>query len=372
MTDILDKVIQSHEEQIKASLNPRELVSFILQDLSQREKEVVRARYGLELVTKETLESIGKKIGITRERVRQIEKIALEKARATNGLDGKLSDLKSLVAKNLSQHGNIRLEDSLLEDLLEISDNQDIDKNCLLFVFVHFLSDHLESLDIVYTDKAWKLKNKSHGHFEALVNAVKDIFNKSKKTLHLNELEKEVKAAIDEDKIKELLEGVEDYSNALHSCLEVSKHFKKNLFDKWGLINWRSVNPKRMRDKIYLVLKKDEKPLHYKRIADRINEESFDKKKAHPPTVHNELILDERFVLIGRGIYALIEWGYKPGAISQVIADILAEAGEPLSKQEIIEEVLKKRMVKEGSINLALLDKDLFQKTKDSQFTLKG
>jgi len=128
---------------------------------------------------------------------------------------------------------------------------------------------------------------------------------------------------------------------------------------------------KRMRDKIYLVLLKDGQPLHYKQITERINEEGFDRKVAHPATVHNELILDEHFVLVGRGIYGLAEWGYKPGVIADVVAGILKKADGPLSKQEVIDEVLKCRQVKEGSINLTLSDKALFLRGEDGRYALR-
>jgi hypothetical protein len=65
--------------------------------------------------------------------------------------------------------------------------------------------------------------------------------------------------------------------------------------------------------------------------------------------------------LIGRGIYGLKEWGYKEGVVADVIRDILTESG-PLSKDEIIKKVLENRMVKNTTINLALMDKDVFEK----------
>ncbi|MFH1890527.1 MAG: sigma factor-like helix-turn-helix DNA-binding protein [Candidatus Kuenenbacteria bacterium] len=366
----MDKVIQSQDEKIKADLNPQELVRFLLRDLTQRESDVIKARFGLEQASRATLDAIGKQLGITRERVRQIEKSALQKAKVAEGCQEKLSDLITLVSKNLSQHGNLRLEDSLFEDLIVTSGNEQVDKNCLLFLLSNFLDQYFEPLDIIYTDSAWKLKDKSHKFFENFVEHIKEIFNQSSNPLHLDDLVGEIKAKVDQQLIQELKEEVNDLSKALHSYLEVSKYFKKNIFDKWGLAGWHSVNPKRMRDKIYLVFQKDKKPLHYKRITERVNQENFDNKIAHTPTIHNELILDKRFVLIGRGIYAMVEWGYKPGSISEVIKEIMVQNGKPLSKDEIIREVLKRRIVKEGSINLAILDKTKYVRLEDGRFTL--
>ena len=112
--------------------------------------------------------------------------------------------------------------------------------------------------------------------------------------------------------------------------------------------------------------------MHFREIAEKINQEKFDNKTAHPATIHNELILDDRFILVGRGIYALKEWGYKPGLILDVIRQILQERQTPLTKEEIVKEVLKQRIVKEGSINLALSNKDYFVRLADGRYALKG
>lgn len=371
-TNILDKVIKAQEDQKKIELNPQELVNFLLSDLASRQKEVIKARYGLDRTEPETLEAIGKRLEITRERVRQIEKNALRKALEISGVEEKLADLVSLVTKHIHKGGYMRLENALLNELLENSKDFEIDSNCLRFIFSKFLVEHIEPVMVVHTENAWQMKNKDLSHYESVVEGVKNILNKKNEPMHLDEIMGDLEKELAESKIKELEQELEDWKEVIHSYLEVSKHFKKNLFDRWGLKEWRSVNPKRMRDKIYLVLGKYREPLHYKTIADKINEEKFDSKVAHPATIHNELILDDRFVLIGRGIYALKEWGYKPGVISQVVKEVLTEAGGPLIKDEIIKEVLKRRIVKEGSINLTLADKDTFERLADGRYALKA
>lgn len=58
-----------------------EKVSSWLEQLSEYEKRVIVLRYGLDDGDPQTLEAIGKRFGVTRERVRQVEKKALEKLR---------------------------------------------------------------------------------------------------------------------------------------------------------------------------------------------------------------------------------------------------------------------------------------------------
>jgi RNA polymerase primary sigma factor len=80
--DILrDRTVQSPEDTALESDLTNE-VERALAPLSDREKEVLRLRYGLGTDREYTLEEIGKRLSVTRERVRQIESRALQKLRA--------------------------------------------------------------------------------------------------------------------------------------------------------------------------------------------------------------------------------------------------------------------------------------------------
>src|SRR6185369_7386263 len=152
--------------------------------------------------------------------------------------------------------------------------------------------------------------------------------------------------------------------------LDLANEVEKNVFDQWGLSTWKEITPKDVGDKAYLVMKNHGKPEHYSAITEMINKAEFDGRTAYKETVHNELIKDKRFILIGRGIYALSEWGYKPGVVSDVITEVLKESGHPMTKEKIIEEVLKRRMVKKNTILVGLSNKKLFQKVGKNQYDI--
>jgi RNA polymerase primary sigma factor len=59
----------------------RDRLKEILQDLTPREQEILKMRFGLEDGITHTLEEVGRKFGVTRERIRQVEAKALEKIR---------------------------------------------------------------------------------------------------------------------------------------------------------------------------------------------------------------------------------------------------------------------------------------------------
>ena len=137
----------------------------------------------------------------------------------------------------------------------------------------------------------------------------------------------------------------------------------------YGLTKWPSVNPRNIRDKIFVILESHKKPMHFSEIAKEIRESDFKRKNVTVQAIHNELIKDARFVLIGRGIYALSSWGYKKGTISEIITSILQEAGKPLTREEIVRQVLKTRRVKETTILLNLQNKKLFKKIDRNLYT---
>jgi DNA-directed RNA polymerase delta subunit len=151
--------------------------------------------------------------------------------------------------------------------------------------------------------------------------------------------------------------------------LEVSEEIKQNVFGKWGLAKWKEISPKGTREKAYLVLKETGKPLHFRDIAKKIDAYHLNKKKTHFQTVHNELIKDNNFVLVGRGIYALVEWGYKKGTVKDVIESILKQSQEPLSREAILEKVLEVRKVKSSTIIINL--NNYFSKSEEGKYALK-
>jgi DNA-directed RNA polymerase delta subunit len=130
------------------------------------------------------------------------------------------------------------------------------------------------------------------------------------------------------------------------------------------------VNPKNIRDKIYVILHQKGKHMHFNEIAEAIKNSEFKRKNVTTQAIHNELIKDGRFVLIGRGIYALKEWGYKKGTVADIIEEVMRKAGEPLHRDEIVKRVLESRYVKETTILLNLQGKPQFKRTAKATYAL--
>jgi DNA-directed RNA polymerase delta subunit len=150
--------------------------------------------------------------------------------------------------------------------------------------------------------------------------------------------------------------------------LSISKSVAKNPLGEWGKVSSPNIRTRGVKDYAFLVMRRHGSPMHFKEVADAITK-TFG-KKTHYATTHNELIKDPRFVLVGRGMYALAEWGYKAGIAREVIQDILKREGEPLSKDEIIKRVMKERYFKKNTISVNLANSRYFKKSKNGLYTV--
>lgn len=354
---ILDAILESKQASELTKFNPTSLVSQLFNTLNDREKEVLKKRHALFSSPKHTLEKIGQDLNVTRERVRQIELSSIRKLKSLPDFENQIRPAEKVVAYVLESHGGILEQEHLLENLLQFLGDEQVNRTAAGFVLSQLLNDRFQFIDShEMLHPSWKLQAVSEGEVLNTINRLVSIIENHKEPIAHNLLAEKVGPSMDE--------------KVLMARLRSAKKIKNNVFGHWGLANWSTVTPKRMNDKIYLVLRQHGKPLHFTEIAKMINDFKFDSKVAYPATVHNELILDAKYVLVGRGIYALAEWGYKPGVVADVITDILKSADHPMKRDEIVDAVLKQRMVGKSTIHLALMNKKRFTKNNEGRFEL--
>jgi len=363
---ILDKVIDSQKNALAQEFNPQQILSQLVKKLNDREKEVLNLRHGLLDNQKRTLEEIGNRFKVTRERIRQIENSALKKIKNHEQIEELLKPIEIITYQVLEENGGIMHEDILVKKILDIPGLNSQNLATGHFMLSQLLKDkmHYISGDELIRN-SWKLPTSSLNEIKEIAQLLVDIIDKINQPVSSENLLHESK---NNDSLPNLPESLSE--QIVENLLQIIKVVAPNPYKEWGLANWNSISLKRMSDKIYLILKKHGQPMHFTEIAKKINETGFDHKKANPATIHNELILDKKYILVGRGIYALAEWGYKPGVVSDVIQEILKEAKLPLSREEIIEKVMAKRLVKRSTIILALMNKNKFKKTATGEYDL--
>jgi predicted Zn-ribbon and HTH transcriptional regulator len=321
-------------------------------DMPERPRGIIEERYGIRNEEPKTLEEIGKKYRITRERVRQIIKETLKKLKKKRG--EKLDEINERIRFTVKEKNDIIKEEELLPENFELKERG------ALRLFLELFDDISLKEIPGELEKSWATKNFSLSEWRKTINEITEILESGKNPLTSEEILKRIKEA------KRL--NVEE--KAIFDHLEVSSEIKKGSFEKWGLKVWEEISPKGTREKIYLVLKETGKPLHFREISSLIDKYKLNKKKkTHPQTVHNELIRDIRFVLVGRGTYALSEWGYQRGTVKEVLEDILRKNDEPMGREEIIGKTLTIRKVKKSTILINL--NNFFQKVGKNQYSIK-
>lgn len=337
-------------------------VANLIKGLSVRNKDIISRRFGLKNGKKETLESIGKNYGITRERVRQIEEFTLNQL--SKGTPNPELEKYATLAKNiLNENGGILKEKDLFK-AFSGSDSESVLNSSLVFILT-LDKDLTKFNDNDNFHSFWATDKNVLNSFKNMASSCVNLLDKSGKVTIEGEFYNLAK--------KSNVSGLGGDLNQRHlsTYLTISKSVGKNIFNEVGLVSWPEIRPKGVRDKAYLVLKKEGKPKHFSEIAKMINTAGFQGKKANVQTVHNELIKDGRFVLVGRGMYALSEWGYKSGTVKDVLVDLLKNSSKPVPKTALLTKVMNARMVKENTILLNLQDSKTFIKNEDGTYELK-
>jgi len=341
---------------LKLTFKPHEVTKKLIVVLPERAREIVLSRYGLRQNNeKMTLEAIGNLYGITRERVRQIENHSLNVMRessAYNESELTFEELESVV----NSLGGVISEEELLNI---VTDNERI-KNHIIFL-LELGRNFKKKKEDKYLKNRWYIQEDLH---KKIYEAIRELYE------NLDNEELVTENEIIERFLSYVKDVSEEYQNkdTARRWLGVSKNIDKNPLGEWGRASSPNVRVKGMRDYAYLVIRKHGSPMHFREVANKIKE--LFGKNAHIATTHNELIKDSRFVLVGRGLYALREWGYITGVVKDVIKKILLKEG-PLSRDEIIEKVMKERYVKPNTIMVNLQDPEVFGKDLKGRYFLK-
>lgn len=340
---------------VTLSFDTAALVKRLLAEVPERAREVLVLRFGLGTASRrETLEAIGERWSITRERVRQIEAAGIETIRGSRAFkDSK--DAFDELSQYIESLGGIVPEEELLCGLA----NDEKAKNRFRFLLVVGSTFFRER----ETDDFYARWHVDHKTAEAVHRALSRLYE----TLDDAEVLTEGQII---NRFLEELKGVNAaYQNEeiLKRWLTISKTIAKNPLSEWGKAHAPAIRTKGIRDYAYLVIKQKGEPMHFSDVAKAIVE--VFNKKAHVATTHNELIKDSRFVLVGRGLYALAEWGFQPGVVRDVVREVLEKRG-PLARDQIIKEVKKVRYVKDNTILVNLGDTRYFKRQKDGTYVV--
>ncbi len=336
------------------NFKPEQITKAFLADLPERSRTVIEKRFGLDGRKRQTLESIGTGYGITRERVRQIENIAKEQIRRSEVFVSEAQDAINDMYDALEQMGGVAEERSLLD---VVSPSEEERNSLYLMLELGEPFSHSREDDTHY--KTWHTNSKN-------AQAVKNSLNRLYQSLDTEELltEEEILLRFVDVIEHDILDGRVD-TEATRLWLEMSKRIGQNQMGRWGRTDSANIKTRGVRDYAYLVLREHGKPMHFRDIATETSK-YFD-KKINVATIHNELIKDPRFALVGRGLYALQDWGLYGGTVAELITEILQAHTKPMREEDIVEKVLERKIVKESTIRINLKNKKRFVQDKQNK-----
>lgn len=352
--------------------NPTNLVNEVLEVIQNpRTREVIVRRFGLKDGNRQTLEAIGANYGITRERVRQIEENGLANLKQAKAFT-KFEPLFEALRGHLAEHGDLKKEDRLYNDLAYVcypireierikkENPAELDRCQAAFYLILTLGKDFDRVP-------------ENEHFYPVWTINKDSLKKAKKAIDslVKYLDAKKTVLKDEEIVGAGKEVAPELSEkAMSSYIDASKYIEQNTLGHFGLAHWPEISPKGVKDRAFIILKNEGRPLHFSAVTELINKILPARRQAFVQTVHNELIKDSRFVLVGRGLYALAEWGYEPGTVSEIIGNILKKEG-PLTKETLLKKVLEKRLVKENTVLINLQNHKLFQHDEQGKYSLR-
>lgn len=353
-----------------------EFLQDLLKSVSPRGKDIICRRYGIfsarsekesimrtgEKVRLETLESIGRTYRITRERVRQLEADSLKRVAAAKRADARFAQWIKFLDHLFRERGHVIAERALFEETL-FSGNASSQialasrQGCGAIFLLRLANKYIRRKEDDFFHAHW---TSDLTRAEHVARALREVAR------HL-----ETRPPVSEEELahmlKKQLEEPVSFST-VRAYLALSKKIAKNKWNEYGHVSSPLIRPRGMKDGAYIVLARTQTPLHFSHIARKI-QDVFADRRIHTQTVHNELIKDKRFVLVGRGLYALAEWGYEPGFVKDIICNVLKERGS-CKKEVIVAEVMKRRQVKENTILMNLNNKKLFQPLPNGKYTL--
>jgi hypothetical protein len=335
-------------------------ISIALANLTPRQKEVLVGRFGLEKKDgkRETLAAIGDRMDVTRERIRQIESAAIVLAKENILKNNDIASSLKKISGHIKENGGAVRKDAVVRYASAFLNGAN--------------GNHIDFLG--EASGFFNLRAEDNDYFPFYYLAKKDmkvaLAFVDNWTNYLKSRKQKVFSDSYQATLASFLKIKPSFSSVAENYLSLSKRIRKNPYGDIGLREWPEINPTTIRDKIYLIMKKKKEPLHFESIADTINNIRFDDHVALTPTVHNELIKDDRFSLVGRGMYGLREYGYESGTAREAIANVLKKKG-PLVPADVVSHVNQKYSFRQNTILINLQNKNFFERMRDGTYRVR-
>jgi DNA-directed RNA polymerase alpha subunit len=356
-------------EKTPKSLGLENLVKYILSKLSVRHRDIMSRRYGLWEGKRETLEEISKSFGVTRERIRQIQKSQVKKIqRVYKNSTQLISSLEDLFIKKLrpflEANKNIANSSELLKIIYDIDNEKigaDLANEFLSEVF--FDEKPIFSGYVINFDKdVVGLFEKDQEFYLKLMQVTNACLKEKKTPQSIDELivyfTNNKSVGEDREKIKRFL---------------TVSNVAKDATGKFGLEKWEYFNSRSIHGMAERALIEINKPAHFTQIALLMNDlfpeyGIFDSHNVHARIGGRKDI----FVWVAPGVFGLKRWGLeRPPYVKDYLIKLLKKTNKPMHINELTEKVLEKCNCSKSSVFLTLcMNEDTFIKYPEKFYGL--
>lgn len=337
-----------------------EIINSWIESIADREREVISWRYGLKDGIALTLEEIGSKLSVSRERIRQIQNRALRRLKHATRLRP-LVPLFEYLASILEDAGGVMPESALAEAIAERISIGEIDAQGSVRLLLSATAKFAEITGFA----AWGLSNRPLKLVPQLNQQICRLLRAARVPLSLTEL-------LDGLRATAWYQGCEvEMDDAfIFACIQVNDKVTCREDGSYGLECW----DRHYTDDLILALRKLGEPAHYSVIAEAVNAMLPPEKHITPRGVHVRLMQQrDLFVWVGRkGTYGLKEWGLKRATpYLEGLVHILEQAGHPLTFEQILAEIARLRPhCEESSVVLTLGTTGRFRAFSDGTYGL--
>lgn len=322
--------------------------------LDDRPREVIRLRFGLDDPAL-TLAEVGQRLGVTRERVRQIEKKTLTSLRRKHRarVARPILDFAGLFEQTLVDNGGMM---TVAECVAWLEAAEDLTLGPIRPTGV------LELLCTVVNRFTWLTK-----YNLVLLSTLLDApWTQVQATLA--KLLRGPLTIASSQGVYEAFQGTELWRQLLDSdltttsgipidcfvmaCLRTHPHLDRPGAEAYAVRRGRNS----IVNELIAAMREMGEPAHFTLIAERVNALLPAHRQTKPHNVHALLgRYEDIFARVGHGIFGLVEWGLlNDGNLANAVERVLAAANKPLHMDTIAREVLKTWRVNAGSVYAAI------------------
>jgi len=332
------------------------LVSQWLERLPARDRDIVCGRLGIGCAV-ETLQEIAQCLGLTRERVRQIQARSVRKMAAGRQKEG-LRRFVLGVERLVEQMGGLTSAEELQRELPLAIPLGDLDA----VGAARLLAETSDKLVWLRGERALALANVPYGSIDEVRRELRNIADGEPAELAVEDI---ITRYVNAHLFDEHPSPPDAFVRA---CLRTGVQMS----GADGRASSGRARAGSRKERIRAALGALSEPSHYGVICTQVNAQLPEGQQMNERSVYSCLQLySETFVRVGRGIYGLVEWRLPDdGSVANAVCRVLAEAGRPLSGKEITKRVLETWRVKDTTVQAALYADDRIVYLGEGMYTL--